>query len=170
MIQIVDKSESKEDIAKESELQFYFLDDSQDMLDIAQKNINEQSLTDRIKTIKGDVENIPLPDQSVNLAVSRGSIFFWQDRVKAFKEIYRVLGPSGVAYIGGGFGSSAIKAQIDKKMDELDKGSGKWQKKVEKNLGADAPKEFEAALNGAGIKNFKIIHTKEKGVWAIFRR
>jgi len=157
-------------LAKESDLAIYFLDESSEMLDIAQKNIEENQLTDRAKTVLGDVHDIPLPEQSVDLAISRGSVFFWEDRVKAFREIYRILAPSGAAYIGGGFGSVTIKEEISKKMDEQANGSEQWHNKVKKNLGPNAPIEFENALKAAEIQNFEISHSTGTGLWAIFRR
>jgi hypothetical protein len=38
------------------------------------------------------------------LVVSRGSLWFWDDQVKGPQEIYRVLKPGGVAFVGGGLG------------------------------------------------------------------
>ncbi|MBC7343666.1 MAG: methyltransferase domain-containing protein, partial [Clostridia bacterium] len=36
---------------------------------------------------------------------------FWENLEKAFKEIHRVLAPGGIAYIGGGFGTSELKKE-----------------------------------------------------------
>ncbi|GBC59487.1 SAM-dependent methyltransferase [Desulfonema ishimotonii] len=157
-------------LARETDLFFRFLDESPEMLEIAQKNIADNDLTGRAETLQGNVEAIPLPDESVNLAISRGSVFFWEDRAKAFREIYRVLAPSGYAYIGGGFGSAKLLAEISETMDAMDKGSGRWRKKVARNLGPHAPGEFEAALQAAGIPDFEISHSEETGLWAIFRK
>lgn len=111
-----------------------------------------------------------MPDNSVDLAVSRGSVFFWQDQARAFQEIYRVLAPLGTAYIGGGFGSSAIKDEIAQKMEELDKGSGRWQRKVEKNLGTETSARLETALKAAKIQDFEISSNSEIGLWVLFKK
>jgi ubiquinone/menaquinone biosynthesis C-methylase UbiE len=103
-------------LAKITDLNFYLLDCSQEFLAIASKNIADHGLNGRAKTLHGDVHQIPLDDCSINLVVSRGSYRFWNDQRKAFEEIYRVLAPGGMGYIGGGLGSSEIKERIFKEM------------------------------------------------------
>lgn len=147
-----------------------FLDASPEMLAILRKNIAQKGLADQTEVLEGDVGAIPLGDDSVDLAVSRGSVFFWKDHAGAFREIWRVLAPGGAAVIGGGFGSAALKADIGRKMDALDQGSGRWRKKVARNLGPETPREFEAALKAAGIPAFEVRRSEETGVWAIFRK
>jgi len=62
------------------------------MLEIAQKSI-EEGLEKRIKTVIGDVHQMPFPDEFADLVFTRGSMFFWKDLPTAFREIYRVLKP-----------------------------------------------------------------------------
>jgi ubiquinone/menaquinone biosynthesis C-methylase UbiE len=94
-------------LARITDLHITLLDKSAEMLSIAAKNIAAGGLQARLKPLRGDVHHIPLPDSSIDLAVSRGSLFFWRDQETAFKEIYRVLSPDGVAYIGGGLGNTS---------------------------------------------------------------
>lgn len=65
----------------------------------------EKGLGNRLVAVVGMAERMPLPENSVDLVFSRGSIWFWKDRVKGIREIYRVLRPGGKAMIGGGLGS-----------------------------------------------------------------
>ena len=65
----------------------------------------DKGLADRLLAIVGVAERLPLPDNSVDLLVSRGSIFFWDDPVQGLEEVQRVLRVGGKAYIGGGAGS-----------------------------------------------------------------
>ena len=55
--------------------------------------------------LKGVAEftDIPLPGGSADLLISRGSVPFWTDHVAAFKELSRVLAPSGAGLVGCGF-------------------------------------------------------------------
>ncbi len=64
-----------------------------------------KDLHNRLVAIVGVAEKMPLPDKSVDLVFSRGSIWFWKDRVKGIREVYRVLRPGGKAMLGGGLGS-----------------------------------------------------------------
>ncbi|NLA76055.1 MAG: class I SAM-dependent methyltransferase, partial [Deltaproteobacteria bacterium] len=96
-------------IAKATQLYVHFLDQSPDMIEIAKQTIQENNIQERSVTITGGVSSIALPDNSINLAVSRGSVFFWEGLPKAFQEIYRVLAPGGCTYIGGGFGTRELK-------------------------------------------------------------
>lgn len=65
----------------------------------------DKGVGNRLVAVVGVAEKMPLPDNSVDLVFSRGSIWFWNDRVKGIREIYRVLRPGGSAMIGGGLGS-----------------------------------------------------------------
>lgn len=58
-----------------------------------------------VVAVVGAAECIPMPDESVDVVVSRGSVFFWRDRAQGFREIWRILRPGGRAMIGGGLGS-----------------------------------------------------------------
>jgi len=65
-----------------------------------------KGLGNRLVAVVGVAEKMPLPDNSVDLVFSRGSIWFWNDRVKGIREIHRVLRPGGKAMVGGGLGST----------------------------------------------------------------
>ena len=54
---------------------------------------------------------MPFADKSFELVVSRGSFPFWEDKVGGFREVYRVLKPGGIGFIGGGFGRMLPVAQ-----------------------------------------------------------
>lgn len=56
--------------------------------------------------VVGVAEQLPHPDNSIDLVFSRGSIYFWSDPVAGIREIHRVLRPGGKAMIGGGLGES----------------------------------------------------------------
>ena len=99
-------------LAQASDLTVTLLDSSVEMLALARENIREAGLSDRLSLLSGDVHNIPLPARSVDVAVSRGSIFFWEDLPRAFSEIHRVLAPGGKTYVGGGFGTAELRDAV----------------------------------------------------------
>ena len=153
-------------LAKVTELHVYLFDKSPEMLEIAARTIAASGLDSKIQTLPGDVRNIPFDDQSIDLVVSRGSIFFWENRPKAFKEIYRVLSPGGCAYIGGGFGTPELQKQITEKMLKNNKD---WLEMVKRNTGKHNEETFKEELCSAGIPRFEIIRN-EKGLWIFIRR
>ncbi|AGL03092.1 methylase involved in ubiquinone/menaquinone biosynthesis [Desulfoscipio gibsoniae DSM 7213] len=153
-------------LASITELYIYLLDKSLEMLEIAASNISAAGLKTRMQTFFADVKKIPLPDQSINLIISRGSIFFWEDQQKAFEEIYRVLAPGGVAYIGGGFGSAELKKQIAARMEKDNKN---WRAMMNKNIGENAPEAFTKILQNTKIAFFEI-NRDEAGLWILIRR
>jgi SAM-dependent methyltransferase len=70
------------------------LDMTQEMIDKAEKNKAAIGL-DNIEFILGEIEQIPLPDNSVDVVISNCVLNLVPDKVKAFKEIYRILKPGG---------------------------------------------------------------------------
>jgi SAM-dependent methyltransferase len=57
----------------------------------------------RVGAVFADARALPFRDDYADVIVSRGSFQFWGDWQQAFGEVYRVLRPGGVAYIGRGF-------------------------------------------------------------------
>ena len=66
----------------------------------------------KVTGLRGQAEQITFADNSIDLVVSRGSVFFWEDMEKGISEVYRVLRPGGWAYIGGGFGTKEILDEV----------------------------------------------------------
>ncbi len=153
-------------MAKITKLQVYLLDILQEMLDIAEHNIIENGLENRVETLLADVHQMPFKSKSVDLVISRGSIFFWEDKPKAIKEIYRILAPGGIAYIGGGFGTREIKEQIDIKMKKINK---EWKRDVKQRIGEMNKKKFEDILQLLGVQDYEMINN-ESGWWMIIKR
>ena len=153
-------------LASISELETILFDESQDMLKLAQEYIDQSGLESRVKTLLGDVHEIPLADESINLAVSRGSMFFWENRVQAFREIYRVLSVGGMAMIGGGFGNVELLREIEKKMLEKDP---EWKEKRRQRIGKGKVETYREELEQAGISSFEIIQD-EAGLWIVIRK
>lgn len=134
-----------------------------EILVLAAKYIGNRA---RVKTMEGAVEKLPFADDSVDLAVSRGSVYFWEDKVEAFREIYRVLKSGGYAYIGGGFGTTALRQQIEEKMK---KAEPDWMESKRKRNAAYTPDYFKDILEKAGIPHAEIVK-EEAGLWILFQK
>lgn len=150
-------------MAKISGLDIYAMDISRRMNRIARNNVAEECLAGRIAALAGDVHNMPFADNSVDLVISRGSIFFWDDKVKAFKEIYRVLKPYGFGYVGGGMGDARLKAIIAR---EFAANANKTGDPLKKKIDAG---DLNTALATAKIPDFEIIDDAS-GIWAIIKK
>ena len=76
-------------------------------------------------------------------------------------EAYRVLRPGGIAFIGGGFGNSALKREIVAAMKEKDPG---FEEGMKERIQSMPPERVAAALHSVGISNYTIIND-ETGYW-----
>jgi len=144
----------------------YAMDFSEKMLAIAKKRIESCDLNENVIPIFGEIHDMPFDDCFADLVVSRGSLFFWQNVPQAFREIYRVLKPGGMAYIGGGFGTAELKSKITQAMEKRDPA---WSQCVEKRLSKPNLESFKKALHVAEIDPFTIIDN-ESGFWICFNK
>lgn len=70
------------------------VDMTREMLDKARKNAAENGFTN-VEFREGDIESLPVDDNSVDVVISNCVINLAPDKKKVFKEIYRVLKPGG---------------------------------------------------------------------------
>jgi ubiquinone/menaquinone biosynthesis C-methylase UbiE len=99
-------------LVMKSDLSVITLDSSPRMQSLIVKNIRAFCLEEKIQPVLGDIHAIPVSDRVYDLVVSRGSYHTWRNMPLALKEVKRVLKPGGMAYIGGGYGSSAIREDV----------------------------------------------------------
>jgi SAM-dependent methyltransferase len=72
----------------------YGLDMTDEMLELAEKNRIESG-AENVKFMKGHIEQIPLPDNSVDVIISNCVINLSADKDQVLREAYRVLRPGG---------------------------------------------------------------------------
>jgi len=72
----------------------YGLDMTDDMLALAREN-KRQAGVDNVEFLKGEIEDIPLPDGSVDAIISNCVINLALDKDRVFSEALRVLRPGG---------------------------------------------------------------------------
>lgn len=70
------------------------LDFTDEMLAKAEKNNEKMGFTN-VNFVKGDIENIPLPEKSYDVVISNCVLNLVPDKPRAFSEIKRVLKPGG---------------------------------------------------------------------------
>jgi SAM-dependent methyltransferase len=72
----------------------YGLDMTDEMLALARENQRKSGL-ENVEFLKGEIENIPLPDNSVDVIISNCVINLSADKNRVLREAFRVLKPGG---------------------------------------------------------------------------
>ena len=133
------------------------------------RQAEEHGVGHQVSAIFADAHNLPFHDNYANIIVSRGSYHLWGDKVRAFSEIYRVLKPGAVAYIGRGF-SRNMPVETAKKI------RAKQGKKMKYDVDKKA-NELYNIMKTLGIKDYRIDIPKPPGsenvnygIWIEFRK
>lgn len=95
------------ELAKITNMEMYFLDYAPEAIEKCKANVSAWDLENHLHFIEADVASIPMDSDTVDFAMSRGSLWFWEEPVKGLQEIARILKPEGIAFIGGGLGRYA---------------------------------------------------------------
>jgi arsenite methyltransferase len=125
------------------------LDMTDQMLALAEENKRKSGLTN-VEFLKGEIENIPLPDSSVDVIISNCVINLSGDKDRVLTEAFRVLKP------GGRFAVSdvVVRGHVP---DAIKKNMELWVGCV---AGALSDDEYVAKLAGAGFENVGIEPTR----------
>jgi arsenite methyltransferase len=127
----------------------YGLDMTDEMLDLANKNKAKAGATN-VVFLKGTIENIPLPKESVDVIVSNCVINLSGDKDEVLREAFRVLRPGGRVAIS----DVVLRRPLDegaRKSMEL------WTGCI---AGALLDTEYESKLRAAGFRDIGIEPTR----------
>ncbi len=69
---------------------------SVDMIKTAEKNAEEYGFKEKVNYVEGNAMQMPFDNGEFDAAFSNGSLHEWEDPVRVFNEIYRVLKPGGL--------------------------------------------------------------------------
>ena len=128
----------------------YGLDMTDEMLDLARRNASEAGVANA-RFLKGEMEAIPLGDDSVDVVISNCVVNLSPDKPRVLREAFRVLRP------GGRVGISDIVAEDRLAPDErAERGSY-----VGCIAGALAKGEYERELGAAGFADVSVELTHE---------
>jgi len=126
----------------------YGLDMTDEMLELARHNQLVAGVAN-VEFIKGTIEQLPLPDESVDVVISNCVINLSADKPQVFREAARVLRP------GGRFAVTDIVA--DPEMDEATRDDlEQWTGCI---AGALTEEEFRSQLAAAGLEGIEIRET-----------
>jgi arsenite methyltransferase len=126
----------------------YGLDMTDEMLDLARRNQAEAGVTN-VQWLRGHIEEIPLPRDSVDVIISNCVINLSGDKAQVLREAARVLKP------GGRFAVSDVVADPD--MDDATRSD--MQAYTGCIAGALTGDEFTEALQAAGLTDITITET-----------
>jgi SAM-dependent methyltransferase len=118
----------------------YGVDMTEEMLELARRNAAEAGVANA-RFLKGEIENVPLPDASVDVVISNCVINLSTDKPRVLQEMHRVLRP------GGRVGVTDVVAENRLSPDErAERGSF-----VGCIAGALSQAEYEEGLREAGF-------------------
>ncbi len=126
----------------------YGVDMTDEMLELARKNQAEAGV-ENAEFLKGHIEDVPLPDEHVDVVISNCVINLSTDKPKVVSEAYRVLKP------GGRFAVSDVvflgpKAELPEEVLET---VGLWTGCV---VGALEKEEYEVLLTAVGFEDVSV--------------
>jgi SAM-dependent methyltransferase len=127
----------------------YGLDMTDDMLALAREN-QRQAGVQNVEFLKGEMENIPLPDNSVDVVISNCVINLSADKDRVLREAFRVLKP------GGRFAVSdvVVRGEVP---DEVRKSMLLWAGCI---AGALEEQEYISKLAAAGFTGISVEATR----------
>ena len=94
----------------------YGLDMTDEMLALARENQKKAGIAN-VEFLKGAIENIPLPDNTVDVIISNCVINLSGDKDRVFAEAFRVLKPGGRLAVSDVVVRGVVPAQIRKSME-----------------------------------------------------
>ena len=131
----------------------YGLDMTDEMLALAAENQRKSGL-DNVEFLKGEIEHIPLPENSVDVIISNCVINLSGDKDRVIREAFRVLKP------GGRFAVSdvVVRGEVP---DDIRKSMELWVGCV---AGALSDYDYVAKLARAGFEDITIEPTREYSI------
>ncbi|HTR48985.1 MAG TPA: arsenite methyltransferase [Verrucomicrobiae bacterium] len=127
----------------------YGLDMTDEMLALANDNKRKAGI-DNVEFLKGEIENIPLPENSVDVVISNCVINLSADKGRVLREAFRVLKP------GGRFAVSDVVTRGDVP-SEIRKSVLLWVGCI---AGALEESEYRGKLAAAGFRDIQIEPTR----------
>jgi SAM-dependent methyltransferase len=130
----------------------YGLDMTEEMLALARRNAAEAQATN-VEFLKGHIEAIPLPAETVDVVISNCVINLSVDKPAVFAETFRVLKPGGRLGITDVVAEDHLSAE-----DRAERGA--WVGCI---AGALSKTEYEAQLAAAGFADISVSFTHQVG-------
>lgn len=128
----------------------YGLDMTDEMLALANAN-KAKAGAENVEFLRGEIENIPLPDSSVDVIISNCVINLSADKGRVLREAWRVLKPGGRFAVSDIVTRGEVPAQVRESI-------ALWVGCVAGALDED---EYRGKLAGAGFTDISLESTRE---------
>ncbi len=128
----------------------YGLDMTDEMIALARENQQKSGLTN-VEFLRGEIERIPLPDNSVDVIISNCVINLSADKDRVIAEAFRVLKP------GGRFAVSDVVVRGDTVPEAVRRSMELWVGCV---AGALEEESYREKLAGAGFESVDVEPTR----------
>jgi SAM-dependent methyltransferase len=125
------------------------LDMTDDMLELANENKRRAGATN-VEFLKGEIESIPLPDNSVDVIISNCVINLSADKERVLREAFRVLRPGGRFAVSDVVVRGEVPAQVRRNVEM-------WMGCV---AGALEEMEYRDLLADAGFRRIDVEPTR----------
>ncbi|NMC39596.1 MAG: arsenite methyltransferase [Bacteroidales bacterium] len=129
------------------------IDFTEQMIDKARENCRKLGY-DNVEFVSGDIEQMPLPDNSFDVVISNCVLNLVPGKSKAFNEIFRVLRPGGHLCVS----DVVIKGSLPEK---LRKDAEMYAGCVS---GASEMSDYIGLIENSGFRNIRIHKQKEIGL------
>ena len=127
----------------------YGLDMTDEMLEEARQNQQKSGISN-VEFLKGHIEDIPLPDNSVDVIISNCVINLSFDKDKVLKECFRVLKPGGRLAVSDIVLKKALPSKLQQDLTA-------WAGCI---AGALSDTEYQGKLTAAGFENVGVLVTR----------
>jgi arsenite methyltransferase len=118
----------------------YGVDMTDEMLSLANTNMKKAEIANAT-FLKGSIDNIPLPDSSVDVVISNCVINLAEDKAAVINEAFRVLRPGGLFAVADMVELETLDPDLKKRLDS-------WAGCISGTIPID---EYRAALLAAGF-------------------
>ncbi|NQU04073.1 MAG: class I SAM-dependent methyltransferase [Syntrophaceae bacterium] len=100
------------------ELKVTIAAESPDVIEYIDEEIEGFGLSEKIDIIETSYNSLVFSDDRFDLVILRGGFFLLDSGGQLFREIFRVLKPGGMAFVGGGYGKDIPLELIGEIADE----------------------------------------------------
>ena len=110
---------------------------------VKSRKTNRKHLGKRCEVLQGSADMLPLEDNSIKLATAFETVYFWDDLIKSFGEVMRVVAP------GGRFVVINDPGDPNKHWEDMIPGMKSY-----------TPEEIKAAMEAVGFTDIRISKSK----------